>query len=73
MSGWPSRILAVFSIIWGLIVIASVIFNSLASNYMMSPEYGWIDAIKSNAIILTIGVAVWYGVFRLTRWFDERS
>jgi hypothetical protein len=73
MSGWPSRILAVFSIIWGLIVIATVIFNALASNYMMSPEYGWIDAIKSNTIILTVGVGGWYGVYRLTRWFEERS
>lgn len=73
MSGWPSRILAVFSIIWGLLVIAVLIFYTLASNHMMSPAYTWPDAIKANGIILAFGFAVWFGVYRLTRWLDERS
>ena len=73
MSGWPSRILAVFSIIWGLLVIAALIFNALTSNYMMSPEFTWVDAIKTNGIILAFGFAVWFCVYRLTRWFEERE
>ena len=73
MNGWPSRILAVFSIIWGLLVIAVLIFNALARNYMLSTEYTWPDAIKANGIILVLGFAIWFSVYRLIRWFDERS
>jgi hypothetical protein len=73
MSGWPNRILAVFSIIWGLFVVAVLIFNWLASNYMLSPEESWLDAIKVNSVILTIGVVVWYCFYRMMRWVEERN
>ena len=73
MSGWPNRIFAVFSIVWGLLLIAVLIFAWLARNYLLSWETTWPEAILENTVIVGVGGAIWYAFYRLTRWFDERN
>ncbi|MBK8629084.1 MAG: hypothetical protein IPN84_02415 [Sphingomonadales bacterium] len=73
MSGWRGRILAVFSMLWGLIVLGALALAWLARDYMLSPETGWQSALLESGAILGLGWAVWFGVFRLMRWFEERS
>ncbi len=73
MSGWPNRVFAIFSMIWLLFIVAALAFASLARSYMLSPEAGWRGALFENAVLLGAGGLVWYGFYRLMRWFDEGS
>jgi hypothetical protein len=72
MSGWPNRVLAVFSIVWGLMVLAAIILASMSQNYMLSPDTAWWDATVVNGTIIGGGAAIWYGFYRLMRWFGDK-
>ena len=73
MSGWNTRVFAAFSIIWWLIVTATVALAALSDGYMLSPNTERGEALLSYVIIIGVGAAVWYSAYRLARWFDERG
>jgi hypothetical protein len=73
MSEWPNRIFAVFSIIWVFLIIAALVVNTLARDFMMSPDPTFSADVKSYGLIIIVGVSIWYGFYRLVFWFNERS
>ena len=73
MSGWPNRVFAIFSMIWVVLIVATLGLAWLARGYMLSPETGWREALIQNVVVLGVGGLVWFGFYRLMRWFDERG
>ena len=73
MGSWPNRIFAVFSIIWVFFIFAALVVNTLARDFMLSPEPTMLADIQSYGLILTVGIVVWYCIYRITIWFNERN
>jgi hypothetical protein len=72
MSGWPNRIFVVFSILWGVVLLALLALIWLSGHFMLNETAGSADVLAY--FVVTIGGgAIWFGIFRLTRWFDQRS
>ncbi len=73
MNKWPARRFSVFTMVWIVAVTGLLALKVLSDDYMMSPKIGWRQSALEYLIIAVVGLCVWYAIYRLIRWFDERS
>jgi hypothetical protein len=59
--------------VWVVAIVGVLALKALSDDYMMSPETSWRQSAFEYATVAVIGFSVWYAIYRLTRWFDERS
>ena len=70
---WAGRIFAVFSIAWSFLALAALLFVTWSNNSMWSDERSWWSLIVDYLIVIGFIAVIWYGVYRLFCWFDERE
>jgi hypothetical protein len=74
MSGWPTKLFAIFTIFWGLLVLCSLAFFWMAGNYMLTEgEANTPKQLLVFALILSGGASIWYLLYRLMLKIERGS
>jgi hypothetical protein len=72
MKGWPAAVFVIFSVFWGIFLIAILGYAYLWELITYMIEESPLKVVAINFAIVGIGGAIWYGAYRLMRKVSSR-